>query len=126
MHHLIYCKSDSFIYNEETARERNFGRDPYLQIGSVNLLTRTTRTGSNDNTGISGVISTRVTNFTGIFTGSLCGSGSVTGSIDCDSSYSIGGLCEPLWLTDEDGNPIIDDSGSYIGITIDSDFFIFP
>lgn len=128
MHHFIFCQKDTFIYSEETARNKNFGLSPYVEVGCVNKLSRTFRTASIVTTTLSSneLINRYVRNFTGNFTGSIyCATGSVSGSLNCDSS-GFGGTCGPVGVIDEFGNIITEDDGDVVWISVDSDFFVFP
>lgn len=125
MHHFIFCQKDTFIYSEETAREKNFGLTPYIEVGSVNKLSRTFRTASFASTAISNeLVSRYVRNFTGTFTGSIsCATGSVSGSVNC-STYGI--TCQPLGVVDEFGNILTEDDGDPLYLLSDEDFSVFP
>jgi hypothetical protein len=128
MHHFIFCQKDSTIYNEEVARNKNFGLDKFVEVGCVNKLSRTFRTASVITTTISSELINRyVQNFNGYFTGSIClGTGSVSGSVNCLGSLSSGGACAPTQVIDEYGNFVTEDDGDYVYITLDQDFFVFP
>jgi len=128
MHHFIFCQKDTFIYNEETARSRNFGLDGYVEVGCINKLSRTFRTASLATSTLSSeMINRYVQNFNGSFSGSIyCATGSVSGSVNCDAASSPGGICGPLGIIDEFGNLVIEDDGDGVSLTLNQDFFVFP
>ena len=108
MHHFIFCKKDTLIYNDESIRSKNFGLDPYLEIGCVNKLDRTFKTSSlvlRDNA--VELMSGYVQHFNGTFSGSIyCSTGSISGSVNCN--------CDPTRMVDEFNDSMIDDSGNFI------------
>lgn len=128
MHHFIFCQKDTFIYSEETARKKNFGLTPYVEVGCINKLSRTYRTASLAATTLSSELINRyVQNFNGQFTGSIyCATGSVSGSVNCNAAASPGGICGPLGVVDEFGNIITEDDGDVLYVSVDEDFFVFP
>jgi len=128
MHHFIFCQKDTFIYNEETARRKNFGTSPYVEVGCVNKLSRTFRTASLSTTTLSSELVNRyVQNFNGYFTGSIyCATGSVSGSVNCSAASSPGGICGPAGIVDEFGNIITEEDGDALYLSTDEDFFVFP
>lgn len=108
MHHFIFCKKDSLIYNDESIRSKNFGLDPYIEIGCVNKLSRTFKTSSltlmNEPDEL---INRYVYDFTGTFRGNIyCSTGSISGSVYCN--------CEPTNLIEDDGDQLIEDDGDEI------------
>ena len=108
MHHFIFCKKDTLIYNEEYLRSKNFGLDHYVEIGCVNKLDRTFKTSSlvlrNNSVEL---MSGYVQNFNGTFTGSIyCSTGSINGTVICN--------CDPTGITDEFNDSMIDDFGNII------------
>lgn len=126
MHHFIFCQKDTFVYSEETARRKNFGMTPYIEVGCINKLSRTFRTSSLGTSALSSELVNRyVVNFNGSFTGSIyCATGSVSGSVNCGSS--AGGICGAVGIVDEFGNIITEDDGDVLFISVDEDFFVFP
>ena len=108
MHHFIFCKKDSLIYNDESVSSKNFGLDPYIEVGCVNKLSRTFKTSSLVLMGNSNELIARyVHNFNGIFTGALfCSTGSISGSVNCN--------CDPTRIVDEFNDSMIDESGNFI------------
>ena len=122
MHHFIYCEQDSFLYNEEVARYKNFGLDPFLEVGAVSKFSRTYRVSSSVSTsGSNDAINSHVSSFTGIFTGSLCGiATTLTGSVVCGLS-----TCLSVFILDDNNNYIVDDGNNFIYIS-DEDVVIFP
>lgn len=106
MHHFIFCKKDSLIYNDEELRSKNFGLDSYIEIGCVNKLSRTFKTSSLVDASDELVIR-YIKNFTGTFTGIIyCSTGSISGSVNCN--------CDPTRIVDDFNNYIIDDSDNFI------------
>ncbi len=108
MHHFIFCKKDSLIYNDESIRSKNFGLDPCIEIGCVNKLSRTFKTSSlilmNEPDEL---INRYVYDFTGTFRGNIyCSTGSISGSVYCN--------CEPTNLIDDDDDQLIEDDGDEI------------
>ena len=108
MHHFIFCKKDSLIYNDESVSSKNFGLDPYIEVGCVNKLSRTFKTSSltlidePDE-----LINRYVHDFTGTFRGNIyCSSGSISGSVNCN--------CDPTRIIDEFDDSMIDDSDNLI------------
>lgn len=129
MHHLVFCQSDSFLYNEPSAKKLNFGFDKCLEVGSINKMSRTYITASLNAALLSSTfVSIRVSNFNGFFTGSIfCSTtGSATGSVNCVGSTTPGGLCGPTEVIDEFGNMVIEDDGDGVSISLDSEFFPIP
>jgi hypothetical protein len=128
MHHFVFCQKDTFIYSEETARQKNFGLDKFVEVAATNTLSRTYRTSSMVASQTERQLINRyVQNFNGDFSGSICdGSGEVSGSIVCNSTLAPGGSCRPTYVLDEFGNVVIDDNGNVIYLSSDEDFFVFP
>ena len=128
MHHFVFSHKDTFIYNEELARRRNFGLDKFVEVGCVNKLSRTYRTSSLTPSSLSVELVNRyVVGFNGSFTGSISfASGSVSGSVNCNGYLSPGGICAPLGIVDEFGNLVTEDDGDITSLSFDEDFFVFP
>lgn len=128
MHYHIYCQKDTFIYNDELCRSKNFGLERSIEIGCTNRLSRTYRTSTLYPSEVSNELINRyVTNFNGDFTGSIIlSTGSVSGSLNCDSYLSPGGVCSPASIIDESGNYITDESDDVTALSLTSEFFIFP
>jgi hypothetical protein len=122
MHHFIYCEKDTFLYNEEIARYKNFGLDPFLEVGAISKFSRTYKVSSSISTsGSNDLINSHVSNFNGNFTGSLCGiASSITGSVVCGLA-----TCLSVFISDDNGNYILDDQSNFIYIS-EEDLQIFP
>ncbi len=98
MHHKIFSAQDAYITNEVGQSNRNFGIDEILQVGTSNREVRTLSQ-TKDYVYVNAVFNRQsVEFFTGIFTGSLCGTvryatGSISGSnIAFSSSYFTGSV----------------------------------
>ena len=127
MHHFIFCKKDTYILNDEILFNKNFSLDGFLEIGSVNKLDfnyedLVIQSISSSNK----LISENLINFTGDFTGSIhCASGSVNGIVNCISIGQPGGICGPVLLVDDLGNPLINDLNNFIYSSAPEDFYYF-
>jgi len=87
--------------------EKNFALDPYIEVGAINKLIIGYITASVARTsGSNQLVSSRMDNFTGTFTGSIdCATGSVNGFILCDQIVAV-----EFDLVDDSENQMIDDS----------------
>ncbi len=82
MHKFIFPSLDSFITNTVKLQSKNFGRDEILEISSEKISIRSFESASfrSANTSFVGL---DLKNFNGNLTGSLVGTGEVSGSINC-------------------------------------------
>ena len=82
MHKFILSSSDSFVTNNINFTSKNFGRDEILEISSEKISIRSFESTSSRSANTS-FVGLELKHFTGKITGSLVGTGDVSGSIIC-------------------------------------------
>ncbi len=82
MHKFILSSSDSFVTNNINFTSKNFGRDEILEISSEKTSVRSFEITSSRSANTS-FVGLELKYFVGKISGSLVGTGNVSGSINC-------------------------------------------